>query len=173
MVCLWKKKLKKPDYNIVFKDWDFLKIMKKYLLICKGNIHRSPFAAKWFSWYCWSRGVEAKVDSAGLYIHSGYPKGRKQLTIEMLREAERVFVMEEHMVKEALAIFPEVKEKITNLGIPDIFTMKSKDPDVVDNYSCQEALEYIQHNFRLEGEDFIIGPKLFRKVLEAKLSEYV
>mgnify|MGYP001032598506 CR=1 FL=1 len=86
-------------------------MVERVLFVCSGNIHRSPTAANMFKD---RKGFEVK--SAGTSIGAPNPVGA-----ELVKWADKIFVMEEEHRKLILQQFPEAAFKITVLGIEDIY----------------------------------------------------
>ena len=84
-------------------------MVKRILFVCSGNIHRSPTAAKMFKD---REGFE--VRSAGTSFGVLNPVGA-----ELIRWADKIFVMEEEHKEIIVRRYPEAALKITVLGIED------------------------------------------------------
>ena len=84
-------------------------MVKRILFVCSGNIHRSPTAAKMFKD---REGFE--VRSAGTSFGVLNPVGA-----ELIRWADKIFVMEEEHREIIVRRYPEATLKITVLGIED------------------------------------------------------
>jgi predicted protein tyrosine phosphatase len=92
--------------------------MKKVLMVCTGNIDRSPTAAMLLAEMC----APMWVASAGTE-----PWAKNQVTRELVEEADIICVMEETHQRFFRARFGEAHAaKVIVLGIPD-------------NYVCWEA----------------------------------
>lgn len=135
--------------------------MTKYLFVCRGNLHRSPWAEKWFGNYCANNGIEAEVRSAGL--EASLLDG-VQLTSELASWADRICVMESYMADELKRAYGVSEQKIVCLNVPDFFS-----PEVDDSrfasITNEEALDWVR-SARMN-----FGPVVFAKVLEAKVKE--
>ncbi|MEM0465241.1 MAG: phosphotyrosine protein phosphatase [Candidatus Pacearchaeota archaeon] len=92
---------------------------KRLLFICTENIHRSPTAESLFKK---SKKYEAK--SAGISIFS-----EKMINEEALKWADIIFVMEDFHKKIIAEYFPDIKDKIIVLNIPDIYVRN--DPKLI------------------------------------------
>jgi len=84
-------------------------MVKRILFVCSGNIHRSPTAAKMFED---RKGFE--VRSAGTSLGVLNP-----VDAELIRWADKIFVMEEKHREIIARQYPEAASKITVLGIED------------------------------------------------------
>ncbi|MGH7197528.1 MAG: low molecular weight protein arginine phosphatase [Candidatus Omnitrophota bacterium] len=119
--------------------------MKKILFVCTGNSCRSVMAEGLFRKITGSRAGEFSVVSAGISAPDGFPATEetltalkeegvdvsghrsKHLTAQMVREADRIFVMEKMHRDAVLQLVPEAKNKISllteNHDIPDPIRM--------------------------------------------------
>ena len=94
---------------------------RRVLFVCEGNVHRSPTAERLYST---TPGVRAR--SAGL-SHLA----RTQVTEELLRWADAVFVMERRLVRLLRGRFAAAIEgkEVVCLGVPDDFQFQQ--PELV------------------------------------------
>lgn len=104
----------------------------KYLFVCLANMDRSVTAEKVCREMAQERGIEIKVESAGLDVEGG-----RQLTKEIAKSADRIFVMEGYMIKRVVEEYGQPVDKLCSLNIPDIY--KRDDPELVQ--SLKEKLE--------------------------------
>ncbi len=86
----------------------------KYLFVCEGNADRSPTAARICREMANERGLELEVQSSGLKVEGG-----RQLTREMAESADKIFVMEDYMVREVVQDYCQAEEKIVCLNVRD------------------------------------------------------
>lgn len=107
--------------------------MERILFVCTGNIDRSPTAEGLLAG---REGYEAR--SAGTMIGA-----RRRVSEEDIDWADRIFVMEENHRRRLLEISPESGDKITVLGIPDIY--RKGDPGLIK--ALREKLS--QHGINL------------------------
>lgn len=84
----------------------------KVLFVCTGNIDRSRTAQELFNGV---KGIEAK--SAGTSAQAPV-----QLSIQLIRWADRIFCMEDQHQAAVLELDPEAQPKIEVLNIPDLYT---------------------------------------------------
>ena len=119
--------------------------MKKILFVCTGNSCRSVMAEGLFRKIVGDRIREFSVASAGVSAADGFPATQEtvvvmkeegvdvsrhrsqRLTPQMIREADRIFVMEKMHRDMVLELVPEAKDKISLLteeqDIPDPIRM--------------------------------------------------
>ena len=144
--------------------------MRKYLFVCFANINRSPYAARWFSDYCAKYGIKAEVKSAGLEAEpdSYNPRARVKLTPELVRWADKIFVMDKGLQIRMSKKYPASITKSYCLDIPDIFDPNLEEPPALSEMSIQEAVDYF--NMARTGNNYI-GRHIFEKVLQARLEE--
>ena len=102
--------------------------------MCVGNICRSPMAEGLLAQLAKEHGGKTVVNSAGLHAMSGYPADAissgllksmdidisahraRQLSTEILSEADLILVMESWQKKAVLALSPGSRGKVYNLG---------------------------------------------------------
>ena len=84
-------------------------MVKRILFVCSGNIHRSPTAAKLFN-----NRKDFEVRSAGTSLGVLNP-----VDAELIRWADRIFVMEEEHREIIIQQYPDAACKITVLDIED------------------------------------------------------
>jgi protein-tyrosine phosphatase len=107
-------------------------VLKKVLVVCVGNICRSPTAEHLLR-QCLAA-TDIQVSSAGLGARAGSPIERnalallqrqgeqprehhaRQLNAQLLREADLVLVMEHHHLQGVLQVAPEARGKTFLLG---------------------------------------------------------
>jgi len=144
-----------------------------YLFVCRHNIMRSPYAAKWLKDYCKEHGIDAKVRSAGLYATHPFTT---QLTKKDVEWADTIFAMEEYIEQTIVdAYAPEPNKKIINLDIPDIFTHVIIDSQTPydDNAEPDQAVKILEKGYENYGFTRHFGKKFFYKVLHAKLEDII
>jgi len=106
----------------------------RFLMVCVGNICRSPMAEVVFAQRLTARGVKAQVESAGIGADEGRPAAplaqelvrergldlsghvSRQLTQELVADFELVLVMEERLKKAVEHMFPEARGRVQALG---------------------------------------------------------
>jgi len=106
------------------------KVMKHILFVCTGNSCRSVMAAGLFRKWIADRPDDFAVVSAGISALDGFPATQdtlqvmkeegadvsdhrsQRLTIEMIKTADRIFVMERMHKEMVLQMVPEAKDKI-------------------------------------------------------------
>jgi protein-tyrosine phosphatase len=130
------------------------------LVLCIGNICRSPLAEAYLKQELQKHGSQIKVSSAGLHAMHGYPAHEnstaiaikegfslenhkaQQVSQHLLQQAELVLVMTNNQLKEVLQQFPESRGKV--------FLVRNNPPlDIADPYQKSqpaylEAWELIQ-----------------------------
>ncbi|MBU7004468.1 MAG: phosphotyrosine protein phosphatase [Theionarchaea archaeon] len=94
--------------------------MTKVLFVCTGSIDRSPTAEDLLGG---KSGFEAR--SAGTMVGA-----RRPLTRDEIMWADKIFVMEEHHRYSLLQISPNASDKVSVLGIPDLY--HRGDPELVE-----------------------------------------
>jgi len=97
---------------------------KKYLFVCEHNFTRSRHGAEFFEGYLDGKGINARVDSAGIDFISFFIG--KRVNKRILRNVDRIFVMEEYMKKYIINKSGFDGRKIVVLGIKDIYGMFGK-----------------------------------------------
>lgn len=108
---------------------------KKYLFICLANMERSPTGKRVFEELSKEKGIEVKVESAGLMPDLG-----RQVTKEIADNADVIFVMEPYMKIKLINTYSQNPEKIISLNIPDIY--KRHDPELV-NWLKRKLEDYL------------------------------
>lgn len=99
-------------------------MQKNILFVCSANKQRSKTAEDYFS----LTHPEHKYSSAGTNLKICAKEGTNPLTIELLQEADLVFVMENRhkkLIKESLK--DQFKKEIIVLDIPDIYKYYQKE----------------------------------------------
>ncbi len=91
----------------------------KALFVCSSNLGRSPTAETLFKS---QKGWETK--SAGVLEES-----RARITKELIAWADKIYVMETWHKEAIVEKWPEAKDKIIMLGIPDIYA--KDDPELI------------------------------------------
>ena len=144
---------------------------KNYLFLCSANISRSPYAASWFSDYCKKRRIEVNVESAGMNVmdtEEYYGRTPVQLTEGMAREADFIFVMEGWwMTADIHRQYPDLRARISDLDIPDVFRRSHDDSLLFYDLSPEEAAEFLEKHYN--DPNLEIGTVMFEKILEGKL----
>jgi predicted protein tyrosine phosphatase len=92
--------------------------MKKVLMVCTGNLDRSPTAAMLLAEMC----APMWVASAGTE-----PWAKNQVTLELVEEADIICVME------------EAHQRLIRKRFGEVHAAKVVVLDVADNYVCGEA----------------------------------
>lgn len=143
--------------------------MKKYLFVCRYNIFRSPYSARWFSKYCSDHGIDAEIKSAGIAVEPGFDS-ETPLTKSLVYWADRILVMEDYMKENIFEVFDLGKNRsidVVSLGIPDKFRPFVSDAAGIERMPAKEALEYLAKG--ADSPDFLFGERLMNKILEANL----
>lgn len=123
---------------------------KTVLLVCYGNICRSPMAEGFLNRMLEKNGksVEVKVISAGLHAYGGSPTAEaietmriegidisdfmsKQLTEELIEEADLILTMRKQYSDDILSRYPEAEHKVFTLKE---FAGETENLDVEDPY---------------------------------------
>lgn len=107
-------------------------MFNRILIVCVGNICRSPIAEHLLREFL--QGADIAVGSAGLsalvghpidstalailrqHGHSPHPHRARQLTAELLHEANLVLVMEQSQIQSVIRLAPEARGKTFLLG---------------------------------------------------------
>lgn len=105
----------------------------KILFVCSANTNRSPSFERYFSKHF----PKHEFRSAGTYY--GYPY---QVDAEILRWADKVYVMDLSHAKFIYDKYPTYYKKVETIGISDQY-----DPD------SRELIELIQFWIRMSGVD--------------------
>ena len=109
----------------------------KILFVCEGNSCRSPIAESILKEYIAKSKLKIKVNSAGIGIINKGEVSQKTrevlneigielekvfsqpLDFEKIEEADLIFTMEEKQKDRIISFFPEAKDKIITLNVPD------------------------------------------------------
>jgi len=91
----------------------------KVLFVCSGNIDRSPTAEGMFK-----AREDLEIISAGTSLLA-----RRRVTRDMVRWADKIFVMEQGHAERIRSMEQEAGDKIVVLNIPDIY--HRNDPELV------------------------------------------
>ncbi len=109
-------------------------MFSRILMVCVGNICRSPMAEGELRHRLSSRGIAAVVESAGLHALVGRPADEiaqalmgergidiaqhraRQLTPELIRSFELILVMEAEQQREVESIMPGARGRVHRLG---------------------------------------------------------
>ena len=125
---------------------------KTVLLVCYGNICRSPMAEGFLNKMLQNKNdkpVEVQVLSAGLHAFGGSPTGEaievmraegidisgyrsRQLTRELIEEADLILTMKKEYKDMIVSRYPEFKHKVFTLKE---FAGETEDLDIADPYS--------------------------------------
>lgn len=147
--------------------------MKHYLMVCRQNIGRSYQAKLWAENFALENGLEYTVDSAGWEVgkeagESWVGHVRKQVTRELVGQADAIFVMEDYM-KEMLEQHYGARN-VYSLGIPDDFarTMRERD-DIPLDITPAEADIWL----KMKPKDEHFGSVVFHALLEYRLAPYL
>ena len=135
-------------------------MFKSFLLVCVGNICRSPMAEALLAKECRNAGADAVVESAGIGALIGAPADpyaqelmagqgiditqhrARQLTPSMLMQYDLILTMELEQVKAVEAMHPSARGRVYRLGhwsgfdIPDPYRQRKE--------AFVNALELIQ-----------------------------
>lgn len=90
--------------------------MKNYLFVCTFNQQRSPTAEEVCTHILKQKKLQGNVKSAGTNNDA-----INKISLELIKWADRIFVMEQHHKEVILKIDPKSKNKIMVLNIKDIF----------------------------------------------------
>lgn len=140
------------------------RLMKHLLVVCMGNICRSPLAQAWFQ----SRlGENASVESAGIGALVGQPADplaievgladgldlsghrARQITPQMIRDADLVLVMEKRQRDHLIQLAPWATGKIWRIG-------HTQGQDVGDPYRLgRESFEVTYHTITSLGQAWL------------------
>lgn len=131
--ALWKAGLAVGIHRMVLKS-RFPRQVECVLVLCKGNICRSPFAAWWLQARVSEQNVPLEIASAGLDTTPGkeaYPLATitsrdygidlerhrtTSVSAELVRKADVILVMELVHIRQLLARFPDAGRKTFLLG---------------------------------------------------------
>jgi protein-tyrosine-phosphatase len=122
---------------------------KTVLLVCYGNICRSPMAEGFLNKMLLDKTDEVKVISAGLNAYGGSPTREaievmktedidisgyrsKQLTKELIETSDLILTMKKEYKDSILSRYPEFKHKVFTLKE---FAGETEDLDIADPYS--------------------------------------
>lgn len=146
--ALWKAGLAVGIHRMVLKS-RFPKQVERVLVLCKGNICRSPFAAWWLQARVSEQHVPLEIASAGLDTTPGkeaYPLATMMsrdygidlerhrtasVSAELVQKADVILVMELVHIRQLLARFPDAGRKTFLLGH---FIQKQPVTDIQDPY---------------------------------------
>jgi protein-tyrosine-phosphatase len=150
---------------------------KTVLFVCYGNICRSPIAEGFLNKLLEknSKPVEVKVVSAGLNAYGGPPTPEavetmreegidisgiesKQLTEELIEEADLILTMKKHYRDDVLSRYPKAKHKVFTLKE---FAGETENLDIEDPYG--EGVKAYKTCAREIRQSLA---KAFRKIIE-------
>jgi protein-tyrosine phosphatase len=112
----------------------FATVFNRILMVCTGNICRSPMAEVLLAHRLRDRGLDAVVESAGTHALVGYPADplarelmtaknldlgshkARQLTAEMIRSFDLVLVMDSQQQRLVEAMDPSARGRVHRLG---------------------------------------------------------
>lgn len=138
-------------------------MFKNILFVCVGNLCRSPMAEGLAKHRLASLEPKVQVHSAGLKAVVGEPAAQearelallkgldisahraRQLTEDMVTEADLILVMEDWQKKEITKHFPHARGKVFLLG-------HWQDFEIVDPY--QQSMKAFEHTWELIEEGF-------------------
>jgi predicted protein tyrosine phosphatase len=91
--------------------------MKPILFVCSPNLQRSPTAELVYKEILKEKNIQdVEVKSAGLL-----KSAVNVLTNELIKWADKIYVMEEYMKEEIVKKVPEANDKIRVLNIEDVY----------------------------------------------------
>lgn len=98
-------------------------------------------------------------------------EGRKtvQLTRDMTVRNEVIFTFEEQMMK-TLEMYDEARGKVLDLDIPDVFNPRAGESPMIEQFSIQDALSYLERNYH---KDIEIGKETFYKILQGRIEALI
>ena len=104
------------------------------------NADRSPTAARIFREIAAERGLEIEVESAGLQA-----EGRRQLTKEMADSADKIFVMEQRMIRWVIEDYGQSRDKIVCLNVRDDYdTAYPQERERLGGIFREKLREYVE-----------------------------
>ena len=140
-------------------SWEWLFVMiKRILVVCIGNICRSPMAEYMLQFKAQQRGIEAEIISAGIAACQGKPAHRytnkvlndygmdasdhvaMQVNKDLVNWADLVLVMEHDHKRHLEKKYPSAKGKVFRLG--EWMEKEIEDPN-------GKPLEEFEHAFKL------------------------
>jgi len=135
-------------------------VFTRILMVCTGNICRSPMAEVLFAHRLRERGFSATVESAGIAALVGKPAEQhaqdlmrdrgldlsghraRQLTLDLLRQFDLVLVMEARQQKAVEALWPGARGRVHPIGKMGKFDVP--DPYRQDRAAFERALAFIE-----------------------------
>lgn len=101
--------------------------MAKILFVCHANKQRSPTAESVFREMAKEKGIEVKVESAGIDVEEDSEEN--QLSEFLVESSDKIFVMEDRMKEAIVRDYKANPKKISSLDIPDIY--HKNDPQLI------------------------------------------
>lgn len=98
----------------------------KIIFVCTVNIQRSPTAADVMKKLLGKGNYD--IESAGIEAIEEW--GGRQITKEMIQDADLIYVMEEFQADYIVDLVPSARDKIRVLNIPDMFYRN--DPKLIE-----------------------------------------
>jgi predicted protein tyrosine phosphatase len=105
----------------------------RVLFVCSANMDRSPTAENFCNKIC---GFQAK--SAGTATYA-----RNRITQDLIEWADTIIAMEEKHKETVIEMFPESRNKIKVLNIPDIYHYEQ--PELIN--ILQKELQFLFYKF--------------------------
>jgi predicted protein tyrosine phosphatase len=123
--------------RLAYDDDEGVKMPERlhYLFVCYANMERSPTAEAVCRRIAAENGLDIQASSAGTSDGAYRP-----LTKRIADLADKIFVMEPHMVREMVEEFGQNPAKIICLDIPDMY--ERDDPELVRTLE-QKLYEYM------------------------------
>ena len=100
--------------------------IENYLFVCRINENRSPTAEKVCNEIAKKHKLKIRASSAGLS-----PFSNQKLTRKIADQADKIFVMDNHMEKTLENEYNQNSEKIVNLNIPDIYSKNDPELEII------------------------------------------